>query len=54
MAVLNAWQRIDCRTREALRRSFLSELIAGYEVHDFAFAYAGMIIVSGSSLELCF
>ncbi|EOX94817.1 F15K9.15 protein isoform 2 [Theobroma cacao] len=31
MAVLNAWQRIDCRTREALRRSFLSELIAGYE-----------------------
>ncbi|GMI66537.1 hypothetical protein like AT1G03250 [Hibiscus trionum] len=31
MAVLNAWRRIDCRTREALRRSFLSELIAGYE-----------------------
>ncbi|XWS46797.1 hypothetical protein CRYUN_Cryun14cG0099100 [Craigia yunnanensis] len=31
MAVLNAWRRIDCRTREAPRRSFLSELIAGYE-----------------------
>ncbi|XVF21804.1 hypothetical protein REPUB_Repub12eG0121600 [Reevesia pubescens] len=31
MAVLNAWRRIDCRTREALRRSFLSELISGYE-----------------------
>ncbi|GKU86629.1 hypothetical protein SLEP1_g1131 [Rubroshorea leprosula] len=31
MAVLNAWRRIDCRTREALRRSFLSELIEGYE-----------------------
>lgn len=32
MAVMNAWHRIDCRTREALRRSFLSELIEGYEV----------------------
>ncbi|KAI4349537.1 hypothetical protein L6164_010117 [Bauhinia variegata] len=31
MAVLNAWHRIDCRTREALRQSFLSELIEGYE-----------------------
>ncbi|XVE73171.1 hypothetical protein DITRI_Ditri11bG0095900 [Diplodiscus trichospermus] len=31
MAVLNAWRRIDCRTREVLRRSFLSELITGYE-----------------------
>ncbi|KMT06129.1 hypothetical protein BVRB_7g163000 [Beta vulgaris subsp. vulgaris] len=31
MAVMNAWHRIDCRTREALRRSFLSELIEGYE-----------------------
>ncbi|XP_010522706.1 PREDICTED: R3H domain-containing protein 4 [Tarenaya hassleriana] len=30
-AVLNAWRRIDCRTREALRRSFLPELIEGYE-----------------------
>lgn len=29
--VLNAWHRIDSRTREALRRSFLSELIEGYE-----------------------
>ncbi|KAG6645180.1 hypothetical protein I3843_08G100600 [Carya illinoinensis] len=31
MAVLNAWHRVNCRTREALRRSFLSELIEGYE-----------------------
>ncbi|KAF3436320.1 hypothetical protein FNV43_RR23412 [Rhamnella rubrinervis] len=31
MEVLNAWRRIDCRTREALRRSSLSELIEGYE-----------------------
>jgi len=32
MAVLNAWHRVDSRTREALRRSFLSELLNGYEV----------------------
>uniref|UniRef100_A0A5B6ZNC8 R3H-associated N-terminal domain-containing protein n=1 Tax=Davidia involucrata TaxID=16924 RepID=A0A5B6ZNC8_DAVIN len=32
MAVLNAWHRVDCRTREALRRSFLSELVNGFEV----------------------
>ncbi|GAV82729.1 PhzC-PhzF domain-containing protein/R3H-assoc domain-containing protein [Cephalotus follicularis] len=31
MAVLNAWRRVDCRTREALRRSFLPKLIQGYE-----------------------
>ncbi|XP_062143784.1 uncharacterized protein LOC133851394 isoform X2 [Alnus glutinosa] len=31
MAVLNAWHRVNCRTREALRRSFLLELIEGYE-----------------------
>ncbi|KAK7344485.1 hypothetical protein VNO77_14137 [Canavalia gladiata] len=31
MAVLNGWHRVDCRTREALRRSCLSELIEGYE-----------------------
>ncbi|XP_044483956.1 R3H domain-containing protein 4-like isoform X2 [Mangifera indica] len=31
IAVLNAWHRVDCRTREALRRNFLSELIGGYE-----------------------
>ncbi|KAJ8453245.1 hypothetical protein Cgig2_008129 [Carnegiea gigantea] len=31
MAILNAWHRIDCRTREALRRSCLIELIEGYE-----------------------
>lgn len=31
VAVLSAWRRVDCRTREALRRSFLFELIEGYE-----------------------
>lgn len=31
LAVLNAWHRVDCRTRDALRRSFLSELIESYE-----------------------
>ncbi|KAL8167738.1 hypothetical protein V2J09_009237 [Rumex salicifolius] len=30
-AALGAWYRIDLRTREALRRSFLSDLIEGYE-----------------------
>ncbi|XP_050942684.1 uncharacterized protein LOC103492685 isoform X3 [Cucumis melo] len=31
MAFLNAWRRIECRTREALRRSFRAELVEGYE-----------------------
>ncbi|XP_022640645.1 R3H domain-containing protein 4 isoform X2 [Vigna radiata var. radiata] len=31
MAVLNGWHRIDCRTRDALRRSSLPELIDNYE-----------------------
>lgn len=31
LALLNAWHRIDRRTREALKRSSLSELIEGYE-----------------------
>ncbi|XP_057423344.1 uncharacterized protein LOC130717216 isoform X1 [Lotus japonicus] len=31
LAVLNAWHRVDCKTRDALRRSSLSELIEGYE-----------------------
>ncbi|XP_017626262.1 uncharacterized protein LOC108469755 [Gossypium arboreum] len=30
-AFLTVWRRVDCRTREALRRSFLSDLIASYE-----------------------
>uniref|UniRef100_A0A7N0ZXJ8 R3H-associated N-terminal domain-containing protein n=1 Tax=Kalanchoe fedtschenkoi TaxID=63787 RepID=A0A7N0ZXJ8_KALFE len=30
-AVLTAWHRVDCRTREALRRSFLSDFIERYE-----------------------
>uniref|UniRef100_A0A7N0T4C0 R3H-associated N-terminal domain-containing protein n=1 Tax=Kalanchoe fedtschenkoi TaxID=63787 RepID=A0A7N0T4C0_KALFE len=30
-AVLTAWHRVDCRTREALRRSFLSDFIEHYE-----------------------
>lgn len=33
IAALKAWHRIDCRTREALRRSFLSELIDSFEVN---------------------
>ncbi|KDO68781.1 hypothetical protein CISIN_1g031679mg [Citrus sinensis] len=32
IAVLNAWRRIDCRTRDAFRRSYLPELIEGFEV----------------------
>ncbi|KAG2402839.1 uncharacterized protein HKW66_Vig0250590 [Vigna angularis] len=31
MTVLNGWHRIDCRTRDALRRSSLPELIDNYE-----------------------
>ncbi|KAK4776869.1 hypothetical protein SAY86_005557 [Trapa natans] len=31
VAFLNAWHRVDCRTRDALRRSFLPELIQNYE-----------------------
>ncbi|XP_008790970.2 R3H domain-containing protein 4 [Phoenix dactylifera] len=34
---LNAWHRVDCRTREALRRNFLSELVESYEEHVRAF-----------------
>lgn len=32
MIALSAWHRVDCRTRQALRRNFLSDLIEGYEV----------------------
>ncbi|KAK9139647.1 hypothetical protein Scep_009328 [Stephania cephalantha] len=31
IAALNAWHRVDCRTRAALKRSFLSELIESFE-----------------------
>lgn len=31
MAALDAWRRVDCRTRQALRRNFLSDIIEGYE-----------------------
>ncbi|KAI4365655.1 hypothetical protein MLD38_021621 [Melastoma candidum] len=31
MAALNAWRRVNCRTRDALRRSFVLELVEGYE-----------------------
>ncbi|KAK6937506.1 hypothetical protein RJ641_031014 [Dillenia turbinata] len=34
VAVLNGWHRVDTRTREALRRSFLSELVEGYEFYN--------------------
>ncbi|CAB4322040.1 unnamed protein product [Prunus armeniaca] len=37
MAVLNAWRRIDSRTRQALRRSVVSELIECYEERIRAF-----------------
>ncbi|GAB4841167.1 hypothetical protein Ancab_039675 [Ancistrocladus abbreviatus] len=40
-AVLNAWHRVDSRTREALRQSFLSELIQGYENSVRAFIEEG-------------
>lgn len=38
MAALNAWHRVDCRTRQALRRNFLSELVEGFEDCIRAFA----------------
>ncbi|KAE9611497.1 hypothetical protein Lal_00011641 [Lupinus albus] len=31
MAVLNGWHRVDCRTRDALRRTSFSELVQCYE-----------------------
>ncbi|KAE9618445.1 hypothetical protein Lal_00047022 [Lupinus albus] len=31
IAVLNGWHRVDCRTRDALRRASFSELIERYE-----------------------
>lgn len=45
MAVLNAWRRVDSRTREALRRSVVSELIEGYEVNLFLYSlsFAGLL-----------
>ncbi|WOK99119.1 hypothetical protein Cni_G07831 [Canna indica] len=38
---LNAWRRVDRRTREAMRRNFLPQLIEGYEVHVRAFIDEG-------------
>ena len=29
---LNAWHRIDCQTRESLKRNFLPDLLEIYEV----------------------
>ncbi|KAM0064652.1 putative R3H domain-containing protein [Helianthus debilis subsp. tardiflorus] len=37
IAALTAWHRVDCRTREAFRRSFLPELVNGFEVNIRAF-----------------
>ncbi|XP_039135961.1 uncharacterized protein LOC120273399 isoform X2 [Dioscorea cayenensis subsp. rotundata] len=34
MAALRAWHRVDCRTREALKRNFLSDLVLGYEFYN--------------------
>ncbi|KAM2142617.1 hypothetical protein ACFX1Q_008747 [Malus domestica] len=31
-AVLNAWRRVDCRTRKALRRGVFAELVEFYEI----------------------
>lgn len=31
IAALTAWHRVDCKTRDAFRRSFLPELVNGYE-----------------------
>ncbi|KAM1449367.1 hypothetical protein ACFXTO_008219 [Malus domestica] len=36
-AVLNAWRRVDCRTREALRRGVFAELVEFYEERVRAF-----------------
>lgn len=37
IAALTAWHRVDCRTRDAFRRSFLPELVNGYEENIRAF-----------------
>ncbi|XP_022992550.1 uncharacterized protein LOC111488839 isoform X3 [Cucurbita maxima] len=34
VAFLNAWRRIECQTREALRRSFLPELFEAFEFYN--------------------
>ncbi|KAL0435763.1 UNVERIFIED_CONTAM: hypothetical protein Sradi_0284200 [Sesamum radiatum] len=34
VAALTAWHRVDSRTREALRRCYLSDLINGYEFYN--------------------
>ncbi|KAJ0977560.1 hypothetical protein J5N97_013034 [Dioscorea zingiberensis] len=37
VVALSAWHRVDCRTREALKRNFLSDLVLGYEERVLAF-----------------
>ncbi|KAI3676506.1 hypothetical protein L1987_86116 [Smallanthus sonchifolius] len=37
IAALTAWHRVDCRTREAFRQSFLPELVNGFEENIRAF-----------------
>ncbi|XP_074580362.1 uncharacterized protein LOC141836736 [Curcuma longa] len=37
VVALNAWHRVDCRTRQAMRHKFLPQLIQGYEEHIRAF-----------------
>lgn len=39
---LNAWRRVDRRTREAMRRNFLPQLIEGYEERIRAFINDGV------------
>ncbi|KAK8958600.1 hypothetical protein KSP40_PGU003567 [Platanthera guangdongensis] len=41
LVALSAWHRVDCRTREAFRQSFLLELIENYEVQLQAFINGG-------------
>ncbi|KAI7749810.1 hypothetical protein M8C21_008462 [Ambrosia artemisiifolia] len=37
IAALTAWHRVECKTRDAFRRSFLPELVDGYEENIRAF-----------------
>ena len=32
LVALNSWRRIDCQTREAIKRNFLPDLLEIYEV----------------------
>lgn len=53
IAVLNAWRRIDCRTRDAFRRSYLPELIEGFEVHIYIYPFILYSVNCNSFYVLC-